>query len=178
MALLGEEVVEEWLNRQGYFTIRGIKLGVHEIDILAVKPSPHGTCECRHVEVHVSINPVSYICSLPKDLLGKGQGAGSAKKRTPEELKHCIEKWIKKKFDHPKKAMLRQQLSSGEWSREFVVHKVKHPEELEAIAEAGIRIIHFKKIVEELADGRTLVPSAAGGDLFNLMQLGKETPAK
>jgi len=30
MALLAEEVVEEWLNRQGYFTIRGIRLGVHE----------------------------------------------------------------------------------------------------------------------------------------------------
>ena len=27
MALLAEEVVEEWLNRQGYFTIRGIRLG-------------------------------------------------------------------------------------------------------------------------------------------------------
>jgi hypothetical protein len=32
MALLAEEIVEEWLNRQGYFTIRGIKKGVHEID--------------------------------------------------------------------------------------------------------------------------------------------------
>lgn len=26
MALLAEEIVEEWLNRQGYFTIRGIKM--------------------------------------------------------------------------------------------------------------------------------------------------------
>jgi len=40
VALLAEEVAEEWLNRQGYFTIRGIKLGVHEIDILAFKPGP------------------------------------------------------------------------------------------------------------------------------------------
>lgn len=37
MALIAEEVVEEWLNQQGYFTIRGIKIGVHEMDILAVK---------------------------------------------------------------------------------------------------------------------------------------------
>jgi hypothetical protein len=36
MALLAEEIVEEWLNRNGYFTIRGIKLGVHEIDLLAI----------------------------------------------------------------------------------------------------------------------------------------------
>jgi len=37
MSLLAEEIVEEWLNRDGYFTIRGIKLGVHEIDLLALK---------------------------------------------------------------------------------------------------------------------------------------------
>jgi hypothetical protein len=37
MALLAEEIVEEWLNRHGYFTICGIKMGVHEIDLLAVK---------------------------------------------------------------------------------------------------------------------------------------------
>ena len=33
MALLAEELVEEWLNRHGYFTIRGVKLGVHEMDL-------------------------------------------------------------------------------------------------------------------------------------------------
>ena len=38
MSLLAEEVVEEWLNRNGYFTIRGIKVGVDEIDILAIRP--------------------------------------------------------------------------------------------------------------------------------------------
>jgi hypothetical protein len=32
--------VQEWLNRQGYFTIRGIKVDVHEIDLLAtIRPS-------------------------------------------------------------------------------------------------------------------------------------------
>lgn len=36
MALLAEELVEEWLNRNGFFTIRGIKLGVQEIDLLAI----------------------------------------------------------------------------------------------------------------------------------------------
>ena len=36
MALLAEEIVEEWLNRQGFFTIRGIKQGTQEIDLLSV----------------------------------------------------------------------------------------------------------------------------------------------
>ena len=37
MPLLAEEVVQEWLNRQGFFTIRGIKAGNSEIDLLAVR---------------------------------------------------------------------------------------------------------------------------------------------
>ena len=61
MALLAEEIVEEWLNRQGYFTIRGIKMGVHEIDLLAVKGKPDGTAECRHLEVQASMRPVGVV---------------------------------------------------------------------------------------------------------------------
>ena len=33
MVLIAEEVVEEWLNQQGFFTIQGIRLGVKEMDI-------------------------------------------------------------------------------------------------------------------------------------------------
>jgi len=40
MALLAESLVEEWLNRDGYFTIRGVKRGVGELDLLAVCPPP------------------------------------------------------------------------------------------------------------------------------------------
>ena len=36
MALLAESLVEEWLNRKGFFTIRGLKQDVDEIDLLAV----------------------------------------------------------------------------------------------------------------------------------------------
>src|SRR6266446_3893079 len=68
MSLLGEEVVEEWLNRNGYFTIRGIKVGVDEIDILAIRPCPDGKCECRHIEVQVSINAISYITKVPETI--------------------------------------------------------------------------------------------------------------
>jgi hypothetical protein len=39
LALFAEALVEEWLNRKGYFTIRGVKVGNSEIDLLAVSPS-------------------------------------------------------------------------------------------------------------------------------------------
>jgi hypothetical protein len=70
MALLAEEIVEEWLNRQGYFTIRGIKIGVHEIDLLAIKISDDHV-DCRHIEVTASIHPVSYITDVPKAIQKK-----------------------------------------------------------------------------------------------------------
>lgn len=47
MSLLAETLVEEWLNRKGYFTIRGIKDSIDEIDVLGVKSSWH----CVHCEV-------------------------------------------------------------------------------------------------------------------------------
>jgi hypothetical protein len=84
MSLLGEEVVEEWLNRNGYFTIRGVKLGVDEIDILAIKPLSGSRHKCRHIEVQVSINPVSYITKVPAAVRKEtGIGAHNAKKETP-----------------------------------------------------------------------------------------------
>ena len=85
MALLAEEIVEEWLNRQGYFTIRGVKIGVHEIDLLAIRPSHDGEMECRHIEAQASIRPVSHISVLPKALRDKGRPTNSVR-RSEEEL--------------------------------------------------------------------------------------------
>ena len=82
MALIAEEVVEEWLNQQGYFTIRGIKLGVQEMDILAIKLNDEAA-DLRHYEVQASVNPVSYISSVPKAIQkSEGRHANSAKSRT------------------------------------------------------------------------------------------------
>jgi len=89
MALLAEEIVEEWLNRDGWFTIRGIKIGVHEIDILAIKPTTN-EIQCRHLEVQASFNAVSYLTPVPKAKRQPGQGAGSAKHRSDEELRDSV----------------------------------------------------------------------------------------
>ena len=63
MALLAEQIVEEWLNRRGYFTMRGIKHGVNEVDLLGIRSS-NGTIVGVHVEVQVSVNPNAYISKL------------------------------------------------------------------------------------------------------------------
>lgn len=175
MSLLGEEVVEEWLNRNGYFTIRGIKVGVDEVDILAIKPLPNGQHECRHIEVQVSINPISYITKVPSAIRKKtGIAAHNAKKRDLEQLTQGVKEWINAKYDLPRKIELRQNLCSGDWRKELVVGRVKHEEEIDLLREAGVTILRLKDIISEMVEKQTLVKSAAGADLVDLMLIGKQ----
>jgi hypothetical protein len=178
MSLLAEEIVEEWLNRAGFFTIRGVKLGVQEIDLLAIRPSESGM-ECRHVEVQASVRPVSYLTDLPKAIQrATGRRPKSAKQRTPEELSQGVEEWISRKWDHPEKTKLRARLVQGAWSRELVVNVVKYEQELSLLRERGINIIRLQDIVSELQAGGMLLTGAAGAHLMDLVSLGRSQSTK
>jgi hypothetical protein len=171
MSLLAEVVVEEWLNRRGYFTIRGVKLGNDEIDILAIRPLSNGNIERRHIEVSVSTNPISYFSPLPTSVRKATGRAVSAKKRSPEILAEAVLDWVNKKYRKPNKVQLLHALGEGDWSQEFVIHKVKYPEEIALIRSYGITILHLADIVKELRTGKTLIKAAAGADLLELMAL-------
>jgi len=174
MALLAEEVVEEWLNRNGYFTIRGIKVGVDEIDILAIKPTTDKQHECRHIEVQVSINPISYITKVPASIRKQsGISAHNAKKRDISQLTQGVHEWIEAKFNQPRKVELKRQLFPGTWTRELVIGNVKHKEEIEILKEGGVVIHPLKMILSEMNKGASLIKAAAGADLFDLMLLEK-----
>jgi hypothetical protein len=175
MSLLGEEVVEEWLNRNGYFTIRGIKVGVDEIDILAIRPLSNGKHECRHIEVQVSINPVSYITKVPSAIRKKtGIAAHNAKKRDVAQLTQGVKEWVESKYDQPRKVEIKKALCPGSWKKELVVGTVKHEEELTLLRKAGIKVYRLSNIIAEMTKKGTLVRSAAGADLFDLMLLRKQ----
>lgn len=120
MALLAEEIVDEWLNRTGHFTIRGIKLGVHEVDLLAVRFDPEVGVICRHIEVQASMRPISYISRVPKAEQRKGVAANSAKTRSDELLMQGINEWIEKKFHHPRKVALFKSSFPSSWTSELV----------------------------------------------------------
>jgi hypothetical protein len=172
MALLAEELVVEWLNRQGYFTIRGIKLGVDEIDLLVIRILEDGIVECRHIEVQASMRPVSYITSVPKELQKQGRKVNSAKKRTKEELVKGVEEWVEKKFLKKRKVDLMQQLCLKKWTSEFVINIVRHEEEIDVIRSQGIRVFNLKDIVCELEENKFLIASASGADFVDLIQMG------
>lgn len=171
MALLAEEVVEEWLNRQGYFTIRGIKLGVQEIDLLAIRQRENAEPECRHLEVQASMRPVSYISRVPK----AGQQAGRPKnsaKRTDDELVEGVREWVETKFHRADKRSLMKTLWRGSWSSELVVNVVKSDAELSFIAAQGVVIHRLSSIIHSLAHEKFIVNSASGADLVDLVQMG------
>lgn len=173
MALLAEEVIEEWLNRQGYFTIRGIKIGVQEIDILAIKPSENGKVECRHFEVQCSMRPVGYISSVPKDVQkSTGRASGSAKARSSEELAVAVKEWVEKKFERKEKIDLMKHLCPATWSRELVINVVSSEVEVELIKEQDIRVHKLHDILSDFKKNVGLVKSASGSDLAELIMMG------
>lgn len=173
MALLAEELVEEWLNRNGYFTIRGIKLGVHEIDILAIK-IVGSTVEARHIEVQASSNPISYLCPLSKRLQKKsGRKPQSTKSRSSKEILESVKEWVGKKYHLKRKQELRKSLYPGEWKYDLVLHKVKYADEIEAVKEEGISIFSLGEIVKSMSNSKdTIIQSAVGTSLMELIKIG------
>ena len=172
MALLAEEIVEEWLNRRGYFTIRGVKVGVQEMDLLAVRFTDNGI-ECRQVEVQASVNPISYLTPLPKEVRQKtGRGPANPKVRSDAELRQGVLEWILKKYDHPEKKRVREQLAPGRpWSRELVVHRLKYEVERKLIVDAGVTVWDLSGVVADLQRGNALLQGAAGAHLVELVGL-------
>jgi len=178
MALLAEEIVEEWLNRQGYFTIRGIKIGVQEIDMLAVRFKAAGEVECRHIEVQASMRPVSFISRVPKEFQKNGRAANSAK-RSIEELEKGVKEWVEKKFRRSDKIALMKKLWNAKWSSELVLNNVKSEDEVKLIQSHGIKIIRLEDIITSLLSRDAFLVSGAGGaDFVDLIQSGASSVKK
>lgn len=116
MALLAETLVEEWLNRQGFLIVRGVRDGVNEMDVLAVRlqPSERTRPEAWHVEVQSSFRPMNYLTPLSKNLQAeKGKRAGATISRDPEMVRECVRAWIEKIHDMPKMIKHRDRFCPG-----------------------------------------------------------------
>ncbi len=153
MALVAETLVEEWLNRKGYFTIRGMKTGRGEMDLLAVS---FREPDALHVEVTFSADPRGYICPIPNTSI--------VKKRTPQEVKAGVEGWFTKKFKGDKEQVARRRKElcpDRHWRFMLVYGNVRYPEELHWIENCGVEAKHIGEVLEELTDRkRTFVTSS------------------
>lgn len=171
MSLLAESLVEEWLNRAGYFTIRGARFGVSEMDLLAVRQGPNGL-EARHIEAQVSTNPIAYISPLT-DAQAKsvGKAKTSAWSRPRETLEISVAAWISKKFTADGKVNARDKAWPGlKWSLEFVHGSVRHPEELDIIRSHGIKTHTFYSVLASLCNDPALThKGGAGTDIVEML---------
>lgn len=174
MALIAEELVEEWLNRKFFFTIRGLKQGNHEMDLLAIRIEA-GDIVRQHYEVSVSMNPVGYITSLTRTAQSElgVNNAGSAIKRSDLILKQSVEAWVTRKFHHPIRAAMRNRcLPGGEWECVFVHGVANYPEELELIRQSGVKTVSINTVIDEiLAMKETLGTSSIGREIADMIRL-------
>ena len=171
MALLAESLVEEWLNRQGFFTIRGVKQGQGEMDLLATRPES-GEVVGWHVEVTVSFRPIGYIAREP----GGGSRRGSfVRKRTLDQVREFARAWVESKFAGPGKVGLRDRLWPGaRWSRHLVHGVVRYPEELAVFAAEGVTCHPFHGLLSDLARREAGgFSGSAGGDLAEIVSYFK-----
>lgn len=174
MALLAETLVEEWLNRQGFLTVRGVRDGVNEMDVLAMKlGSPSDVePEAWHVEVQSSFRPMNYLTPLPKRLQREtGKGAGAAIRRDPEMVRECVEAWIEKKYRKEQMVKHRDLFCPGaEWKPVLVHAVVKHEKELDEFRRQGVELIPLNTVLEALCPPeRPVFMASAGTDIADLI---------
>lgn len=176
MALQAETLVEEWLNKNGYFSMKGIREKLNEIDFLAVRLNGEGQWEYVHVEVQVSVRPVAYISKLSKQQMEKlgVKSKTSAKLRNSESRKDSVKAWVEIKYTSEKKQKLRSSIvDTDKWEYWLVHGKVKDPKELEQIHNEGVKLISIKDILQELTANTTAhtFASASAGELVELINL-------
>jgi len=162
MALVAETLVEEWLNRKGYFTIRGAKTGQGEIDLLAIS---FREPDALHVEVSVSARAIGYISGPP------------IARKSPEALKASVEEWCVRKF-HGKNAQIarrREELCPDhDWRYMLVYGDLKHPEELPLFEGQGVEVKHIRDDLDELRTLKDTRTSSEASGVAELLELCRE----
>ncbi len=173
MAQSHEKLVEEWLRRNRYFTIRSARIGYSEIDLLALKVEKTekdgkliDKIVRRHIEVQISLKPVSYITQ------------NHAKKRTPEQIEKDVDSWVHKKYFSHTRQEIRDAFWGGgttleDWNFDFVHYVIKEPIEIELIKKKGINIITFENIVKDLRKDDNLGTARRGSDAADQVSLLK-----
>lgn len=159
MALIDEQLVEEWLNRQNFFTIRGIKSGIDEIDLLAVRHNTDATTDVWHIEVQVSFRPIGYI-----------GGDTSARKRTALEIRNGVEQWVDKKFKSKRKVDRRNDiLPNANWRFLLVHGEVRDIAELGVMKELGVDLVTYKQVLSELCVDKTKTSSSTATSITEIL---------
>jgi hypothetical protein len=170
MSLLAEQLVEEWMILQGFFTVRGLRDGVSEIDLLGIRKTAAGV-EGWHVESQVSFRPVSYVTPLSDEIARRfNKKKTSAWKRPDEVVAECVERWVAKKFSHQDKVAVREKMWAGvQWQYILVHGAIKHSQEVTELGRR-IRLVSFHTVLQEICSREHGgFPGAAGADIADIV---------
>ena len=172
MAALSESLVDEWLNRQGFFTVRGVRHGVDEIDLLAVRSTDDTGLEAWHVEVQASFRPIGYISPLLGEHVPSfAKSKTSAKERPIELLKPCVEAWVEGKFFSAAKCAAREMAWPGlNWKATLVHGVVREVAELTLIASHGVNLLPLHAVLSNLRHAAGKLKGGAGTDLAEIIE--------
>jgi len=133
-----EEVVSNWLVSKGYFVVNNLKIGVNEIDILAIMVKNGNVSEKIHVEVQCSSNPIGYL-----------GGSSSAKKRTEDELKKGVAEYVEKKYLQKKIKSVIESYFGKEYEKWFICGVLKNEDTVDEFKKYKIQVKRIWDIIEE-----------------------------
>ena len=161
-----EEVVSNWLFSKGYFVINNLKIGVNEIDLLAVKVK-NGLISVKiHIEVQCSSNPIGYI-----------GGSSSAKTRSDSELKKGVSEYVEKKFSQGKIKKVIEYYFGKEYDKWFVCGVLKDERTVETFKKYNIKVIRIWEILKEYKtmskDKKNYLGTAQGNRYHQLFLLSQ-----
>lgn len=133
-----EEIVAGCFQSMDYFVISGVRIGVKEVDLLAIKLNAAGhVAERIHVEVQVSANPVGVLRT--KAGLGK----------TGHDPRKSAREYVCKKFLDPKVQRRVKAIFSGHPYSKVLVHgKINRPEQLNEIEKMDVKCIPIGEMVK------------------------------
>lgn len=156
-----EHIVGSWFNAKGYFVIQNLKVGVYEVDLLAIKlDSKQKVEDAVHVEIQCSSNPIGYIGGSP-----------SAKKRSEVEVEDGVQAYIQKKFEHSNTKQVIQSLLGDTYRRMFVCGKLKDESTIASFEKQGIEVVRVWQIFDDLKRNHSEFKTSAWNRYNQLLHL-------
>lgn len=158
-----ENIIGGWLNSKGYFLIQNLKIGLNEIDALAIKlDKNHKVQEAIHIEVQCSSNPIGYI-----------GGSTSAKKRSPKDIEKGVLSYIAKKFDSKKIKALVESLAGKDCKRWFICGVLKDETTIDYFKKKGVEVYRVWDIFKEVRANRGELKTGHGNRCHQLLHLSQ-----
>mgnify|MGYP001594322883 CR=1 FL=1 len=159
-----ENIVANWFNSKGYFLIKNLKVGVNEIDILAIKlNNEQKVDDSIHIEVQCSSKPIGYI-----------GGSKSAKKRSASEIKLGVMTYIDKKFNKKKIKNVIEKLIGNKYRKMFICGRLKDESTIKYFEKNGIEVMRVWQIFKEIKVNKEEYKTGEGNRYHQLLHLNDQ----